>query len=151
MSSNQIVGSVTLLDGGSSNLQGRGDLLVARNLKCAANIGKETAATTIVATGTLAAADLMKGIVPVDTSGGAVTLTFPSAANIVAAQSGTARVGDVIRCLIVCIAHATNATTIGAGTGNTLSGGNLVAARTSRLVHVRLTNVTSGTEAATIY
>jgi hypothetical protein len=142
MTSHQFHGSLTLVDAGSSNLLGRGDLIVARNLRAWPQLGTETASAS---TGSLTAANLVNGIV----TAGNVTITTPTAAAIVAAVS-LPRVGDVLKVLFSNTGGG--ATTFSAGSGVTLTAtGMSIATNNARYVYFRFTNVTSGTEAVTVY
>lgn len=96
-------------------------------------------------TTTIPASNLINGIIT--TSGSGITLTYDSAANIVAAIPGCA-VGDTIRFSII---NTGAANTLAAGTNNTIVGSTTLAAGTSRHLNLRVTNVSGGTEATTIY
>jgi hypothetical protein len=104
---------------------------------------------------TISAGDMLTGIITLN-PGAAVTATFDTAANFVSALnsiSGGAVVGDQIRCLIAN-GNGTNAITLAAGTGggfDTNQANRTIVVSTSNTVIVRLTNVTGGSEAYTIY
>lgn len=104
---------------------------------------------------TITAAQLLTGIYVRDPNGAGRTDTFDTAANIVAAVTGAA-VGDVIRLLIVNGADAAETITLAAGSGGGFDANQTAAARvipqnTSKVVHIRLTNVTPSSEAYVIY
>lgn len=104
---------------------------------------------------TLTAAEVLGGIVVADPNGAGRTYTLPTAALLVAAIPG-AKVGDVVRCYIVNGADAAEAITIAEGTGggfdaNQTAGSRVIAQNNSKLVHIRLTNVTASSEAYVVY
>lgn len=107
------------------------------------------------ATVTISAANLLTGIITYSPST-ACTATFDTAANIVAAvNSNTAGafIGDYISALIVN-GNATNGITLAAGSGgafDTNQATRTIPVNTSKWVLIRLTNVTLGSEAYTIY
>lgn len=107
------------------------------------------------AASTLLAEQLLTGIITQSPSTGN-TSTFDTAANMVAAVnkiSAGAVVGDVITCLLIN-GNSTNAITLAAGSGGSFDTNQAtrnIAVNTSRYVWVRLTNVTSGSEAYIIY
>lgn len=113
--------------------------------------------TTPGATSTIDIGQLLTGFVIQSPSAGN-TSTVDSAANIVAGinkMSSGAQIGDVVS-VYMGNGNNTNSITIAAGTGGTFDANQPVAARaiapnTSRFVFVRLTNVTPGSEAYTIY
>lgn len=109
-----------------------------------------TLAVTAVANAagqTLTAAGLLGGII-LRSGAAAVSDTLPTAALIVAAIPNCA-VGDTFEFTIQN--NNSGLLTIVAGTGNTLSGTTTIANAFSRRFVCKLTNVTAGTEAATIY
>lgn len=115
------------------------------------------AAASIATAGneTLTAAQLLGGIIVRDPAGAARTDTLPTAALLVAAIPG-AKVGDVIRTLIVNGADAAEAITLAAGSGGAFDANQTAASRvigqnTSKCVHIRLTNVTAASEAYVVY
>lgn len=81
---------------------------------------------------------------------GAVTLTLPTAALLVAGIPG-AQVGDKIDLSIENTSGGANSITLAAGTGGTLRGGTTVAQNKSALIRLVLTNVTATTEAYTAH
>lgn len=104
---------------------------------------------------TLTAAEVLGGIVVADPNGAGRTYTLPTAALLVAAIPGAA-VGDIIRCLIVNGADAAEVLTIAAGAGgafdaNQTATSQVIGQNTSKLVHIRLTNVTAAAEAYVVY
>jgi hypothetical protein len=113
--------------------------------------------TTPGATSTIDVGQLLTGIV-IQSPSAANTSTLDTAANIVAGvnkMSAGAVVGDIIQCYFGN-GNGTNAITIGAGSGGSFDTNQPVGARTipvntSRWVMIRLTNVTSGSEAYVVY
>lgn len=107
---------------------------------------------------TYLASDLIGGIIVHDGSGG-VTATLPTAALMRVGMSmfgSNARVGDTIYCLITNGANAAGTITLAAGTGGSFDanqggGSKIIAFGTSKTVLIRMTNVTPGSEAYTIY
>lgn len=104
---------------------------------------------------TLTAAEILGGIVVVDCAGAGRTYTLPTAALLVAAIPG-AQVGDVVRCLIVNGSDAAESITLAAGSGggfdtNQTSASRIIAQNVSKVVHIRLTNVTAASEAYVVY
>lgn len=104
---------------------------------------------------TLTAAEVLGGIVVADPSGAGRTYTLPTAALLVAAIPG-ARVGDVVRCYVVNGADAAEAITIAEGSGgafdaNQTASSRVIPQNNSKMVHIRLTNVTASSEAYVVY
>lgn len=104
---------------------------------------------------TLTAAEIIGGIVVADCAGAGRTYTLPTAALLVAAIPG-AKVGDIVRCLVVNGSDAAEAITLAAGTGgdfdaNQTAASRVVGQNTSKLVLIRLTNVTASSEAYVVY
>jgi hypothetical protein len=96
---------------------------------------------------TWTAAQALSGII--DRSGAAtVSDTTPTAAQLVAAFSGGASVGDVV--LLRVRNRNTGTLTVVAGTGVTLEGTTTVVTVNTRKYAVRFTNVTVGSEAVTL-
>jgi hypothetical protein len=102
---------------------------------------------------TLTAAQVVAGALFIDTSGGARTMTLPSAASLLALlnagtyASSPISTNDIVFMTVVNYGHAANAVTIqtaGAATSTT------VAARTSEQVGIKFTNVTAGSEAMSV-
>lgn len=120
--------------------------------------GSGTPVSTVPgAASTITAANLLTGFVVQAPSAGN-TSTLDTAANIVAAVNGVsagAVVGDVIQCYLGN-GSAANTITIAAGSGgafdaNQPAAARVIAVNSSRFVFVRLTNVTGGSEAYTVY
>jgi hypothetical protein len=107
---------------------------------------------------TYQASDLIGGIIVHNTSGAGVNGTLPTAASMRAALSqfgAPARVGDTIYCLIVN-GGSTGSITLVAGSGgsfdtNQVAGSQVIATQTSKTALIRMTNVTPGSEAYTVY
>jgi predicted RecA/RadA family phage recombinase len=104
---------------------------------------------------TLTAAQMLAGVFVRDPNGASRTDTLPTAALLVAAVPG-AKVGDMIRCYIVNGADAAEVLTIQAGAGGGFDANQTAASRvlgqnTSKMLHLRLTNVTPAAEAYVAY
>ena len=99
-------------------------------------------------TATLTAAQLMGGFIN-SAPGAGITLTLPTAANMVAGMAGC-KVGDRFQCVIENTSGGANAIILSAG-GATLRGGTSVAQNKSAILTGVITNVGSGTEAYTVY
>jgi hypothetical protein len=97
---------------------------------------------------TLTAAQLLGGMIN-SAPAGAITLTLPTAANLVAGVKG-AQVGDSFDVTLENTSGGANTITLAAG-GATLRGGTAVAQNKSALLRVLITNVGSGTEAYTVH
>lgn len=100
---------------------------------------------------TYTAAQFLSGVIVRDPNGAGRTDTLPSAASLVAAIPGCG-VGDTISCKIVNGADAAETLTISAGTGGSYpaeqtAASQVIAQNNSKVVMVRFTNVTSGSEA----
>lgn len=100
---------------------------------------------------TYTAADILSGTIIRDCNGASRSDVLPTAALLVAAVPGAA-VGDVIECLIVNGADAAETITIGAGTGggfdaNQTAASRVITQNTSKVLRIRLTNVTAASEA----
>ncbi len=102
------------------------------------------------AAATLTAAQMTGDGIFTQTPSAARALTTDTAANIVAAILG-AQVGSWFDFTIVNEASATYAATLTAGTGVTITGAAAVSAASSGSFKALLTDVTSGSEAVTIY
>jgi hypothetical protein len=109
--------------------------------------GKKSEATQST-TATLTAAQLLGGFIN-SAPAGAITLTLPTAANMVAGIAG-AKVGDAFEVSIENTSGGANSITLAAG-GATLRGGTTVAQNKSAILRGVLTNVGSGTEAYTVH
>ena len=99
-------------------------------------------------TATLTAAQLLGGFIN-SAPAGAITLTLPTAANMVAGMAGC-KVGDKFECSIENTSGGANTITLAAG-GATLRGGTAVAQNKSAILRGLITNVGSGTEAYTVH
>lgn len=99
-------------------------------------------------TATLTAAQLLAGFIN-SAPGGAITLTLPTAANLVAGCKGC-KVGDSFETAIENTSGGANSITLAAG-GATLRGGTTVAQSKSAVLKVLITNVTAAAEAYTVY
>jgi len=128
-----------------------------RNLRTTRTVHAEGAAVSVNTAGaaTIAAATMVGGIYVRDPNGAGRTDTFDSAANLVAALPGAA-VGDIIDLLIVNGADAAEAITLavpasGSFDGNQTASSRVIGQNTSKMVRIRLTNVTGGTEAYVVY
>jgi len=105
--------------------------------------------------GTISAAHVMSGIYVRDCAGAGRTDTFDTGAAIVAAVPNAA-VGDVLRLLIVNGSDAAETITLGVPASGGFDTNQTATARVipqfhSKLVHIRLTNVTAGAEAYVVY
>ena len=114
---------------------------VARLYPAASDVGGVTA--------TLVASSVISGIMTSTPAGGAINLTTPTAALLVAADS-IAAVGKGYPFTLINL-NGTNAATILAGTGVTLVGNMVVALSTSGNFYLYYSNVSNGTQAVTIY
>jgi hypothetical protein len=107
------------------------------------------------ATVTITAANLLTGIITFSPTTGC-TATFDTAANIITAinnNSAGAFVGDYISCLIIN-GNGTNAITLAAdasGSFDTNQATRTIPVNTSKLVLIRISNVTPGSQAYVIY
>jgi predicted RecA/RadA family phage recombinase len=104
---------------------------------------------------TITAAEVLSGIYVRDCAGAGRTDTLPTAALLVAAVPG-AKVGDMLKLYVVNGSDAAENLTLGAGAGGAFDVNQTAAARvviqnTSKLVHIRLTNVTAAAEAYVVY
>jgi len=102
-------------------------------------------ASATAVTATIAAADILGGIITCAAATGNVQLPLGSA---LVALFPKAQVGDVISFLF---ASAGGDMTFTPNTGWTISGAPKVLQYTSRVCYVRFTNVSSGTEACVLY
>lgn len=131
---------------GHVNAQG---LRLASARKLVEGLAATTDSTAGVVTYTIA--EMLGGLILRDPNGGARSDVTPTAALIVAGITGAA-VDDVFECTVVNTANATEVLTITAGSGVTLVPTSITPTQneSTRLL-VRLTNVTSGSEAVTMY
>jgi predicted RecA/RadA family phage recombinase len=104
---------------------------------------------TASATATLTAAQVQGGFID-SAPGGAITLTSPTAAQLVAQFVGC-KVGDKFECVIENTAGAANTITFAAGAGITYRGETSIAQNKALILKGVFTNVTPGTEAVTLY
>lgn len=115
----------------------------------------EATPTTINTAGnvTYTAAQILSGILVRDTNGGARSDTLPTAALLVAAITNP-QVGDVLRCAIIGGGAAILTVLIGAGgafDANQLAAQQIVGVGQSKVLCIRLTNVTPASEAYVAY
>lgn len=114
------------------------------------------AATSITTAGnvTYTAAQLLSGTIVRDPNGAARTDVLPTAALLVAAMGASATVGASFSFLLSNAADAAETVQITMGSGGTSGGPTVlatIAQNSSRVFTVRLTNVTAGAEAYTVY
>lgn len=100
---------------------------------------------------TYTAAQILGGVISRDCAGAGRSDVLPTAALLVAAVSG-AKVGQTFFTYIVNGSDAAETLTIGAGTGGTFDVNQTAASRVvpqngSKIITIRLTNVTPGSEA----
>lgn len=129
------------------------DLATLRNLRTTRVIEGQGAFTSDATAGprTYTAAEILGGTIVRDPNGAGRSDVLPTAALLVAAIPG-ATIGDIIRCTIVNGADAAETITVGAGAGGTFDTNQTAAARVipqnaSKVVVIRLTNVTASSEA----
>ncbi len=96
-------------------------------------------------TATLTGAQLLNGVLNSDPSGGAITLTLPTAALLVSTDTKSSD-GSGFH-FFLRNDDGTNAITVAIGTGGTLKGSGTVSANAYSQFYVRFTNVSSGAEA----
>lgn len=102
------------------------------------------------ATATLTAAQSFNGIIRgVPTA--AATYTTATAAAIIAAIGGDCAVGTTYTLVVLNASAGANTITVAGGTGVTVSGVATVAQNASKVFLGRVTNVTAGSEAITLY
>jgi hypothetical protein len=122
-------------------------------LRIRSSVTVKPTVTTKTATATLTAAEVLGQLVVVSTAAGAAVLTLPSPSSLVAAVKGAA-VGDVLRCMVIAHAHASNALTFAAAPSGVTYGtdiDNLSLVRAQRELLIRFTSVTASSEAYTVY
>lgn len=108
---------------------------------------------------TYTAAQLLSGVIVRDTNGAGRTDVLPTAALLVAginAVGSGAKVGDRVECLLINGADAAETLTLNNGSGGTDDANDLRATKTigqnaSKMITLRLTNVTAGSEAYVRY
>jgi hypothetical protein len=133
------------------------DIGTFRNFRTTRIIHSEGAPTSDATAGarTYTAAEILGGIIVRDPNGASRSDVLPTAALLVAAIPGAA-IGDIIDCLIINGADAAETITIGAGTGggfdaNQVAASRLIGQNASKLMRIRLTNVTALSEAYVVY
>ena len=104
---------------------------------------------------TYTAAMLLSGVIVRDPAGASRTDTLATAAQIVAAVPG-AKVGDMVKVWVVNGADAAEVITLAAGAGGAFDVNQVTTSRSigqgmSKMVHIRLTNVTAASEAYVVY
>lgn len=124
---------------------------VGDSRKSTLNYPTTTPATDATAAAiTMTVAQVLGGLILRDPNGAARADLLPTAAALVAAIEG-AMVGTSFEFTIRNTADAAETITVTTNTGLTLSGTMTIAQNNSKRFLVRLTNVTAGSEAATIY
>lgn len=99
---------------------------------------------------TLTAAQILTGLILRDPAGGARTDTLPTAA-LLAAAIANVKVGSAFMFHVRNTADAAETLTIAAGAGGTDSGTMTIAQNNAKSFLIVFTNVTSGSEAYTLY
>jgi hypothetical protein len=123
--------------------------VLADELHAIESVGLATTNTTTTAR-TMTAAEFLAGVF-ITTAAGALALTFPTAAALVAAFPNV-QVGSMA--VLFLVNAGNNTLTITTNTGLTITGGHGTATMptvTSQIVIAKFTNVTSGAEAVTLY
>jgi hypothetical protein len=105
---------------------------------------------TTAGAATLTTAQMLGGIILRDPAGAGRTDTTPTAAQLVAAIPGVKN-GTTFRLMYRNTADAAETITIAGGTGVTISGTATIAQNNSKSFLVRIDEVTSGSEAVTVY
>jgi predicted RecA/RadA family phage recombinase len=149
------IGSCTETKGSSAST---GSIKLDGLTKRVLGITEGSAAATSDATAgakTVTAAELLTGVIVRDCAGGNRTDTLPTAALLVAAVPG-AKVGDMLKCWYINGSDAAETITLAAGSGgafdtNQTSASRVIAQNSSKMVHIRLTNVTASSEAYVVY
>lgn len=133
------------------------DIKLFRNFRTTRVIKGEGAAASVstAGAGSITAAQMLGGIYVRDCNGAGRTDTFDTAAALVAALPG-ATVGDIIELLVVNGSDAAEAITLavpasGGFDTNQTAASRVVAQNSSKLVRIRLTNVTGASEAYVVY
>jgi hypothetical protein len=110
-----------------------------------------TASTiTTAGAGTLTTAQMLGGLILRDPAGGNRTDTTPTAAALVAAIGGVKN-GTSFYLVYRNTADAAETITVAGGTGVTISGTATIAQNNTKIFLVRVDEVTSGSEAVTVY
>lgn len=154
-------GNTLIVEGlrvGSTKPGGLGNPLIGSNgnLRATRVVRGATAASYATAGAqTYTAADVLGGIIVRDCAGSGRSDVLPTAALLVAALPNAA-VGDVIECKIINGSDAAETLTIGAGTGgdfdtNQTSASRVIGQNNSKVIYIRLTNVTASSEAYVAY
>lgn len=123
--------------------------LLADELHAVSGVGAATTNTTVTSR-SMTAAEFLAGIF-ISSAAGALALTFPTAAALVAAMPN-AQVGSTA--VLYLVNTSNNTITITTNTGLTITGGHgtaTAATNTSQIVIAKCTNVTAGAEAVTLY
>lgn len=133
------------------------DVGVFRNLRATRIIYQGGAPISDATAGnrTWTAAEILTGIIVRATTGASRSDTLPTAALLVAGLPG-AQVGDTIEFMLVNGASAAETITINAGAGgafdaNQPAGTRVLAQNVTKLINIRLTNVTPASEAYVVY
>lgn len=132
------------------------DIAGFRNLRATRVVEGRTATSDATAGArTWTAAEVLGGILVRDPAGAGRTDVLPTAALLVAALPGAA-VGDTIKVKIINGADAAETITLDAGAGGGYDTNQTAAARVipqfhSKVVEIRLTNVTAASEAYVVY
>lgn len=132
------------------------DIGTFRNLRTTRLIlGSSATSDATAGARTYTAAEILGGIIVRDPNGAGRSDVLPTAALLVAAIPG-ATIGDTIECYIVNGADAAETITIGAGAGGGFDANQTAASRvipqnTSKMLTIRLTNVTAASEAYVAY
>lgn len=128
-----------------------------RNHRATRHVHQEGAGASVNTAGgaTITAAQMIGGIYVRDCNGAGRTDTFDSGANLVAALPG-AKVGDIIDLLVINGSDAAETLTLAVPASGAFDANQTVASRVvpqnaSKLVRIRLTNVTGGAEAYVVY
>lgn len=133
------------------------DVGVFRNLRATRIVYQGGAPISDATAGnrTWTAAEILTGIIVRATTGASRSDTLPTAALLVAGLPG-AQVGDTIEFMLVNGASAAETITINAGAGgafdaNQPAGTRVLAQNVTKLINIRLTNVTPASEAYVVY
>lgn len=133
------------------------DIRTFRNLRSTRVIESQGAPTSDATAGarTYTAAEILGGCIVRDCAGGSRTDVLPTAALLVAAIPN-ATVGDIIKCKIINGSDAAETITLDAGAGggydvNQTAASRVIPQNASKVLHIRLTNVTAASEAYVAY
>ena len=140
-----------------SDVESGGTIRAVTAVKATRVITNEGAPTSLATAGaaTYTIAQLLTGIIVRDCAGASRTDVLPTAELAVAGLAGV-KVGDVIRCYIINGSDAAETITIDAGTGggyetNQTATSRVIGQNTSKMLHLRFTVVTAGSEAYVAY